>query len=148
MNDNPTHPMCLTDGFPLIELDGAIVCSVEHADEHIGGQPVTDARIRDGYLHLIFGNGASLPLTCPCCAGRLHLRNMPLESLSQMLSGRSIEGFRHGEWVSNESPPERHPIFALQFTGQEDLSARTIQVNLESVRRIIQHSPNTETRLK
>jgi hypothetical protein len=145
VTQRPTYPTCPADGFPLIDLYGATVCSVEHADEVIGGQRVVDAKTVDGYLHLIFENGSSMPLTCPCCGGHLHLRSMSLGDLSRMLSGRLIEGFRHGEWVSSQDPSDRHPIFALQFTGEEDLSARTIQTHLDSVRRIIEHSEAHES---
>jgi hypothetical protein len=140
VNANHAYSMCPTDGFPMIHFHWAIVCSVEQADALIGGQQVVDANVIDGYLHLNFHNGASLPLTCPCCGGQLHLRNVSLEHLSQMLSGRAVEGFRHGEWVSNDDPPERHPIFAIQFTGEEDVSARTIQMHLDSVSRLTEHS--------
>jgi hypothetical protein len=145
VNHTPPHRICPNDGFPMVDLHGAMVCSVEHADAVIGGHQVVDAGIVDGYLHLVFQNGASLPLTCPCCGGRLHLRSMSLESLSQMLAQRRLEGFRHGEWVSSQQSEDRHPIFALQFSGQEDLAARTIQVHLESVRRIIQHQSRPGT---
>lgn len=130
------HAVCPRDGFPMLQLNGRTVCSVEHADQFIGGQQVVDAREVDGYLHLSFANGASVPLTCPCCGGRLHLRSMSLEQLSSMLTGRTLEGFRHGEWVGEGTDAERHPIFALQFSGDEDRSARTMQVHLESVRAI------------
>lgn len=140
MSTKHGYPTCPDDGFPLIELFGATVCSVEHADSAIGGQKVVDARIANGYLNLIFGNGASMPLTCPCCAGYLHLREITLEQLSEMLAGRQVEGFRHGEWVSSQEVSDRHPIFAIQFTGEEDLSARTIQMHLDSIRSINEHS--------
>ena len=139
MNETGRYQFCQRDGFPMIEVHGATVCSVEYADAEIGGQQVLDASIQDGYLHLILANGASIPLTCPCCGGRIHLRDMPLERLSQLLTGRTVEGFRHGEWVSQEEPADRHPIFAIQFSGEEDVSARTIQVHLTSVERISEH---------
>ncbi|MFW6075905.1 MAG: hypothetical protein ACOC9Y_09940 [Chloroflexota bacterium] len=120
----------------MVQLDGRTVCSVEHADQLIGGQQVVEAREDDGYLYLRFANGASVPLTCPCCGGRLHLRSMSQQQLSSMLTGRTLEGFRHGEWVGEGADSARHPIFALQFSGDEDRSARTMQVHLDSVRAI------------
>jgi hypothetical protein len=141
MTTDKHYEPCPNDGFPMIDHLGAIVCSAEHADELIGGQRVVDASIVDGYLYLIFGNRARMPLTCPCCGGRLHLREISLEHLSHLLSSRTVEGFRHGEWVSSDTPPERHPIFAIQFSGEEDVSARTIQVHLDSVRQITERSP-------
>lgn len=139
MNVTQRYHFCPNDGFPLIEIHGATLCSVEHADAAIGGQQVVDASIHDGYLYLMLANFARIPLTCPCCAGRLHLRDMPLERLSQLLTGRYVEGFRHGEWVSQDDPQDRHPIFAIQFSGEEDVSARTIQVHLSSVEGIIEY---------
>lgn len=136
MTTRTSQSACPRDGFPMLRLNGRLVCSVEHADELLGGQPVVDARQHDGYLYLTFGNGAGLPLTCPCCGGQLHLRSMSLEQLSSMLTGRALEGFRHGEWVGQGVDAERHPIFALQFSGDEDRSARTVQVHLDSVRAI------------
>lgn len=127
---------CPRDGFPMINVDGRHICSVEYADEIVGGQRVVDAVEQDGLLHLIFENESSLPLTCPCCGGRLHLRSISLENLSQMLAGRVLEGFRQGEWVGTGANAERHPIFGLQFSGEEDPSGRTIQVHLDSIRRI------------
>lgn len=137
---------CHRDGFPLVEIQGEPYCSVEYADGLIGGQQVTDAREIDGYLHVTFENGASVPLTCPCCGGRLHLRSIGLDQLGAMLSGRVLEGFRHGEWVGKGQPAARHPIFALQFSGEEDLTARTLQVHLESVRRITSSTADEPTR--
>jgi hypothetical protein len=128
--------LCPRDGFPIVEIDGQLHCSVEYADGLIGGQRVLRARERDGYLYLEFEAGTSIPLTCPCCGGRLHLRSMSFDQLGAMLSGRALEGFRHGEWVGRGRGAGRHPIFALQFAGEEDLSARTIQVHLVSVQRI------------
>ena len=146
MNVTRRNQFCPNDGFPLIEVYGATVCSVEHADATIGGQQVEDARIHDGYLHLILANGASIPLTCPCCGGRIHLRDMPLERLSELLTGRIVEGFRHGEWVSQHDAEDRHPIFAIQFSGEEDVSARTIQVHLSSVERIFEYQTSEHVR--
>jgi hypothetical protein len=140
MATNRQYDPCPTDGFPMIDYLGAIVCSAERADELIGGQRVVDASISNGYLYLIFAKGTQMPLTCPCCGGQLHLRNISLEHLSHLLSGRTVEGFRHGEWVSNDDPPQRHPIFAIQFSGEEDASARTIQIHLDSVRQITESS--------
>ena len=144
MNSSVRYPMCPNDGFPLIDVDGAIVCSVERADALIGGQQVTNATNANGYLYLNFANGASMPLTCPCCGGRLHLRGLSHEQLGQMLAGRNVEGFRHGEWVGGDDAGQRHPIFAIQFSGQEDLSARTIQVGLDSVHCIQEDSSYRE----
>jgi hypothetical protein len=142
MPTNQQYEPCPKDGFPMIDHLGAIICSAEHADELIGGQRVVDASISNGYLYLVFGNGTQMPLTCPCCGGQLHLRNISLENLSQLLSGRTVDGFRHGEWVSSDDPPERHPIFAVQFSGEEDAFARTIQIHLDSVRQISEYSSN------
>ena len=41
-----------------------------------------------------------------------------------LLIGRTLEGFRHGEWVGTGLPPERHPVFALQFSGRESRDER------------------------
>lgn len=120
----------------MIERDGVQVCSVEHADAIIGGHTIVATEIRKGYLYLVFDNGASIPLTCPCCAGQLHLRRLDPAQLGQMLADRTVEGFRHGEWVSNDGSGSSHPIFAIQFSGQEAVNARTMQVSLESVRQI------------
>jgi hypothetical protein len=123
----------------MIELNGAMVCSVEHADSIIGGRQIVDTSLRDGYLYLEFDNGTSIPLTCPCCGGQLHLRRLDPSQLGQMLAGRTVEGFRHGEWVSQNDAGSTHPIFAIQFSGQEEIDARTVQIHLESVRRITEY---------
>jgi hypothetical protein len=128
---------CERDGFPLVEIGGELYCSVEYIDGMIGGLALTTVEERDGYLVLVFENGGWLPLTCTCCGGRLHLRALGLADLERMLGGRKLEGFRHGEYVGRGVPPRRHPIFALQFSGAEDASARTIQVHLESLRRLV-----------
>jgi hypothetical protein len=135
---------CERDGFPLVEIDGDLYCSVEYVDGLIGGQALTTVEERDGYLVLVFENGGRLPLTCTCCGGRLHLRALGLADLERMLRGRTLEGFRHGEYVGRGIPPRRHPIFALQFSGDEDTGARAIQVHLESLRRLV--APGGETR--
>ena len=130
---------CETDGFPLVEIGGEMYCSVEYADSLVGGQKVigvADNADGDGTIELLFAAGWTMPLTCPCCGGALHLKPRSLQEVRALLIGRTLEGFRHGEWVGKEKPPKRHPIFALQFTGTEDRNDRTIEVSLESVRRL------------
>lgn len=130
---------CENDGFPLVEIGGETYCSVEYADGLVGGQKVLGVAASadgDGTIELLFGGGWTMPLTCPCCGGALHLKPRSLPEVRALLIGRSIEGFRHGEWVGQGIPPKRHPVFALQFSGSEDRKERTIEVSLESVRRL------------
>ncbi|MEZ4569933.1 MAG: hypothetical protein R2849_06335 [Thermomicrobiales bacterium] len=87
-------------------------------------------------VELLFANGRSIPLTKPASGEPLIPRPGMLPELRALLIGRSLEGFRHGEWVGEGSPPERHPIFALQFSGDEPRDERTFEVSLESVRQI------------
>ena len=131
--------VCEQDGFPLVEIDGESYCSVEYADGLVGGQRVigvADAGEARPFIELLFANGYALPLTCPCCGGALHLTPRSLPEVRALLIGRVLEGFRHGEWVGNGTPPARHPVFALQFSGSEDRAERTLEVSLESVRGI------------
>jgi hypothetical protein len=129
--------VCERDGFPLVEVDGETYCSVEYADALVGGQQVIGvAESGAGMIALLFANGRTLPLTCPCCGGALHLKPRTLADVRALLIGRRLEGFRHGEWVGRGTPPARHPVFALQFSGDEPRDERTIEVALESVRRI------------
>ncbi len=125
---------CGRDGFPLVEIDGETYCSVEYADGLIGGQAVIGVWEEAGAMRLLFSGGWSIALTCPCCGGGLHLRPRTLADIRALLNGRTLEGFRHGEWVGSGVPPQRHPIFALQFSGDEDREERTIEVSLESLR--------------
>lgn len=128
---------CVNDGFPLVEVDGDLYCSVEYADSLVGGQRVLGvAEGGDGQIELLMSGDHIIPLTCPCCGGAIHLRQRSLGEVRALLLGRSVEGFRHGEWVGTDNPPQRHPIFALQFSGSEERKDRTIEVSLESVRRI------------
>jgi hypothetical protein len=127
---------CERDGFPLVLIDGQHYCSAEYADGLIGGQQVLGVAQADQFVELLLANGYVIPLTCPCCGGALHLRELRLPELRALLIGRKLEGFRHGEWVGQELPPKRHSIFALQFSGDEERGERTIEVGLESVRRI------------
>jgi hypothetical protein len=129
----------VNDGFPLVEIGGETYCSVEYADGLVGGQKVigiAENADGDGTIDLLFAGGWTMPLTCPCCGGALHLKARTLPEVRALLIGRTLEGFRHGEWVGKETPPKRHPIFALQFSGTEDRQDRTIEVSLESVRRL------------
>lgn len=134
MDGQTTH--CDRDGFPLLNIDGEIYCSVEYADGLVGGQKVVGIGQGERFIELLFANGYTMPLTCPCCGNELHLRDMSLPQLRALLVGRTLEGFRHGEWVGREVPPRRHPMFALQFSGTEERNERTIEVALESVRQI------------
>ncbi len=130
---------CEQDGFPLVEIGNDTYCSVEYADGLIGGQKVigvAESATGDGTIELLFASGWTMPLTCPCCGGALHLKPRSLPEVRALLIGRMLEGFRHGEWVGKGAPPQRHPVFALQFSGDEDRSDRTIEVSLESVRRL------------
>lgn len=133
---------CERDGFPLVEIGDDLYCSVEYADGLIGGQRVLGvAEGEDGQIELLMSGDYILPLTCPCCGGAIHLRQRSLGEVRALLLGRTIEGFRHGEWVGAGSPPARHPVFALQFSGSEDRADRTIEVSLESVRKIRPREP-------
>ena len=132
---------CERDGFPLVEIEGETYCSVEYADGLVGGERVIGVAGEAGAIDLLFANGRTMPLTCPCCGGELHLRGRMLPGARALLTGRTLEGFRHGEWVGREPAGKRHPIFALQFSGDEPVNDRTIEVSLESVRRIQQAGP-------
>jgi hypothetical protein len=131
----PLHNLnfCDVDGFPLVRIDGQIYCSAEYADGLIGGQTVTGIEERDQHIELVFDSGLRFPLTCPCCDGPLH-RQFSLEDLRQIFRGRTLEGFRHGEFVGRGTPPVSQPMFALQFSGPEDRKHRTLEVGLGSVR--------------
>jgi len=129
--------VCERDGFPLVEINGDAFCSVEYVDGLIGGQKVLGiSEADDGTIELLFASGQILPLTCPCCGGPLHLKPRTLPEMRALLIGRNVEGFRHGEWVGKGSPPVRHPVFAVQFSGTEERAERTIEVALASVQRI------------
>lgn len=127
---------CDRDGFPLVQIGSETYCSVEYADGLIGGQKVIGVAEGERYIEILFANGWIIPLTCPCCGGSVHLKTHSLPELRAWLFGRTLEGFRHGEWVGQGSPPSRHPVFALQFSGEEDRKNRTIEVSLDSVRLI------------
>ena len=128
--------VCERDGFPIILIDGERRCSVEYADGLIGGQQVVGiAEGQDG-IEILFANGSSIPLTKPASGEPLVARPGMLPELRNLLLNRTLEGFRHGEWVGDGLPPERHPIFALQFSGEEPRNDRTLDVGMESVRRI------------
>lgn len=138
--------VCEHDGFPLVNIDGQDYCSVEYADGLIGGQKVLGiAQATEGenagLIEILFSGGYMLPLTCSCCGGPLHLKPRTLPEMRALLIGRTLEGFRHGEWVGRGVPPERHPVFALQFSGTEERNERTIEVSLESVRGIKRRGP-------
>jgi hypothetical protein len=94
---------------------------------------------------LLFANGRSLPLTEPGSGEPLIARLGMLPELRNLLIGRIVEGFRHGEWVSDDQPPERHPIFALQFSGDEPANERAVEVSFESVKRIREDFRPSET---
>ena len=128
---------CERDGFPIVLIDGERYCSVEYADGTIGGQNVIGvAEDAERGIVLLFANRASIPLTKPASGEPLISRPGMLPNLRELLIGRTLEGFRHGEWVGDGAPPERHPIFALQFSGDEEREVRTIEVNLASVQMI------------
>lgn len=127
---------CERDGFPMIEVGGEVYCSVEYADGLIGGQRVIGVASEEQGLVLLFSNGNSIPLTEPGTGEPLIARPGMLPDLRALLIGRKVEGFRHGEWVNHADPNDTHPVFALQFTGEEPREHRTLEVGLESVRRI------------
>lgn len=127
---------CPRDGFPIIEIDGQRRCSVEYADGLIGGQAVIGIAEDPAGMTLLFANGRAMPLTEPGSGEPLIARPGMLPELRNLLIGRAIEGFRHGEWVSNGHPQERHPIFALQLSGDEPINERSVEVSFESVKQI------------
>ena len=130
---------CERDGFPLVEIDGARLCSVEYSDGLIGGEKVIGIAKGPQGVEILFANGRSIALTNPASGEPLVARPGMLPELRALLIGRTLEGFRHGEWVGNGVPPERHPIFALQFAGDEPRDDRTIEVHLTSVQLIQEH---------
>ena len=132
---------CERDGFPLIKIGEDVYCSVEYADGLIGGQKVigvAGASVDDGpeAVELLFANGYRLPLTEPGSGEPQIARPGMLPHLRTLLTGRTLEGFRHGEWVSQDVPPERRPMFALLFSGEEPQEERLVKVGLESVKGI------------
>jgi hypothetical protein len=127
---------CPRDGFPIIEIDGQRRCSVEYADGLIGGQKVIGLAEHATGVTLLLANGRAMPLTEPGSGEPLVARAGMLPELRALLIGRAIEGFRHGEWVSDGHPQERHPIFALQFSGSEPVGERTVEISFESVKQI------------
>ncbi len=128
--------VCDRDGFPIIVIDGERLCSAEYADGLIGGQQVIGVAEGPDGVEILFSNGRAIPLTKPASGEPLVARPGMLPELRNLLINRTLEGFRHGEWVGDGMPPERHPIFALQFSGDEPLNDRTLDVGLRSVRRI------------
>ncbi|CAN5796403.1 hypothetical protein BH23CHL2_BH23CHL2_34230 [soil metagenome] len=127
---------CERDGFPIVLIDGEPRCSVEYADGLIGGEKVIGVAEGEHGVEILFANRRSIPLTKPASGEPLVARSGMLPELRALLIGRTLEGFRHGEWVGDGSPPERRPIFGLQFSGEESREHRTIEVSLESVKRI------------
>lgn len=130
---------CERDGFPIVEIEGVRRCSVEYADGLIGGAKVVGVAESPRGVELLFANGRSIPLTKPASGEPLVARDSKLPDLRALLIGRTLEGFRHGEWVGEGAPAERHPIFALQFSGNEPRDERTVEVNLASVQNIRTH---------
>ena len=128
--------VCERDGFPIILIDGERLCSVEYADGLIGGQKVVGVAEGADGVAILFANGHAIPLTKPASGEPLIALPGMLPELRGLLINRTLEGFRHGEWVGEGMPPERHPIFALQFSGDEARNDRTLDVGMESVRRI------------
>ena len=128
---------CERDGFPIVVIDGEPRCSVEYADGLIGGEKVIGVADSERGVEILFANRRSIPLTRPASGEPLIARPGMLPELRALLIGRTLEGFRHGEWVGDGVPPERRPIFALQFSGEESRDHRTIEVGLESVRQIL-----------
>jgi len=128
--------VCERDGFPIILIDGERRCSVEYADGLIGGQKVIGVAEDERGIVLLFANGRSMPLTQPASGEPLVALPGMLPQLRALLINRTLEGFRHGEWVGDGVPPERHPMFALQFSGDEPRDDRTLDAGPESVRRI------------
>jgi hypothetical protein len=128
--------VCERDGFPIILIDGERRCSVEYADGLIGGEKVIGVAEGDDGVEILFANRRSIPLTKPASGEPLVARPGMLPELRALLIGRTLEGFRHGEWVGEGVPAERHPIFALQFSGDEPRDDRTLDVGLASVRKI------------
>lgn len=128
--------VCERDGFPLVLINGERLCSVEYADGLIGGQKVIGIAEGPDGIEILFANGCAIPLTKPASGEPLVARPGMLPELRKLLINRTLEGFRHGEWVGDGMPPERHPIFALQFSGDEPRNDRTLDVGLASVRKI------------
>ena len=115
----PLHNLnfCDVDGFPLVNIDGQINCSAEHADGLIGGQTVTGIEERDQHIELVFDSCLCFPLTCSCCDGPLH-RQFSLEDLRRIFCSPALEGFCHGEFVGRGhaagAPPDvRAPVLPL-----------------------------------
>ena len=127
---------CPRDGFPIIEINGQRRCSVEYADGLIGGQKIIGIAEDPAGMTLLFANGRAMPLTEPGSGEPLVARAGMLPDLRALLIGRTVEGFRHGEWVSHDHPQERHPIFALQVSGPEPPDQRTREISFESVKQI------------
>ncbi len=86
-----SYPLCPDDGFPLIWVNGKLVCSVETLDGCVGGKKVVDVVRRGRRVWYVFEDGHQLPLLCGCCGNALefsditgHRQQMIGRHLSQM----------------------------------------------------------------
>jgi hypothetical protein len=70
--------MCEAHDCPMIRIGDYYECVIEYTNSMLGREAVTDVIPSSGDeqpITLVFSNGRTLPLTCPCCGGPFHFED-------------------------------------------------------------------------
>lgn len=128
-SDDEPLVYCYHDGFPMLNINGAMVCVAEYLFEHLDNSPVTDI-ISKPVLTLVFQNGHTLPVLCPDCGQSAHVDE---DLLLNVLDGLVL--------VDSAWDDETQALildFGLEpgDAYSEDEPFESMMVHLDSVRRL------------
>ena len=114
----------------MLVIDGDYRCVAEYLDENIGSGVAVVSDLLVDPATLIFSNGCSLPLLCPCCGKLTRFREDLAEALLDGVTGLALIGLR---W-SEQAPYE----LALEFgrPGSEPVGGNPLVVHLETAREL------------
>jgi hypothetical protein len=119
---------CANDGMPMLVIDGDYRCVAEYLDESIGVGVAVVSDILTEPATLIFSNGCSLRLLCPCCGQAARIGEDIADEALDGVTGLALIGIA---W-SEQSPQE----LVLEFgePGSEPDGENPLVVHLETAR--------------
>jgi len=134
-----SYPLCPKDGFPMVDINGQLKCSVEVIDRCVGGRMVVDVIQRKKIIYYVFDNGHQLPLLCGCCGEGLGVANLDEER--QDVRGRRLEAMSLATKVFEEDGREQDEL-VLEFS-KSGLLSRPLDIPVAfEVAAQLRHPPN------
>jgi hypothetical protein len=102
--------MCEAHDCPMIRIGDYYECVIEYTNSMLGREAVTDVIPSSGDeqpITLVFSNGRTLPLTCPCCGGPFQFESKDdEEAFFAVLTQQRLRLYALGYVPESEDAPD------------------------------------------